>query len=150
MVIIVAVLIGTLIKTIEQEITPTIVPTITPISSHIIPQNKQSEIWIIKPNSIYDGDTLRVINGAEELKVRFCGIDAPEKDQPLGIESRDHLRSLIDQGDGTVYLIRIDNFHGIIARTNSTLKNLETIQTKGASWTTTPTNGSINTPASLP
>ena len=107
-VLIVVGLIGTFIKTIESEITSTIVPTIAPINSQIIPQNNQSEIWQVKPNSIYDGDTLRVINGSEELKIRFCGIDAPEKDQPIGIESRDHLRSLIDQGDGTVYLIPIE------------------------------------------
>ena len=67
-----------------------------------------SEHWTVKPSSVYDGDTLRVVRGNEELKIRFCGIDAPEKDQALGIESRDHLRSLIDQGDGSVILIPIE------------------------------------------
>ncbi|MEM8723285.1 MAG: hypothetical protein AAGE84_29030 [Cyanobacteria bacterium P01_G01_bin.39] len=49
--------------------------------------------WQVKPGSIYDGDTLRVVRGNEELKIRFCGIDAPELKQPLGVESRDYLRS---------------------------------------------------------
>lgn len=39
----------------------------------------------------------------EELKVGFCGIDAPEKQQAMGIEARDHLRSLVAQGNGDIY-----------------------------------------------
>ena len=66
------------------------------------------EVWQVKENSIYDGDTLRVIRGEEELKIRFCGIDAPEKKQPLGIESRDHLRSLVEISDGEILLIPIE------------------------------------------
>jgi hypothetical protein len=50
-----------------------------------------SEPWFIK--SVYDGDTLRLVRGNEELKIRLCGIDSPELDQPLGIESRDYLRT---------------------------------------------------------
>lgn len=44
-----------------------------------------SEHWQVKPGSIYDGDTLRVVRDGEEKKIRFCGIDAPEKDQRLGV-----------------------------------------------------------------
>jgi len=40
--------------------------------------------------------------------MRFCGIDAPEKKQPRGIESRDYLRSLIARGDGSVMLTPIE------------------------------------------
>ena len=68
----------------------------------------QSAHWRIKDGSIYDGDTLRVVRGSEELKIRFCGIDAPEKEQDLGIESRDHLRSLVAQGDGSVIVVPIE------------------------------------------
>ncbi len=53
------------------------------------------ERWNLKPGSVYDGDKLRVVRGNEELKIRFCGINAPEKQMPMGIESRDYLRSLI-------------------------------------------------------
>ena len=67
-----------------------------------------SEYYTIVPNSIYDGDTFRVSNGSEELKVRLCGIDAPEKDQALGTEYRDHLRRLIDAGSGQVILVKTD------------------------------------------
>ena len=55
--------------------------------------NRAIEGAIDRAGSIYDGDTLRVVRGNEELKIRFCGIDAPELKQPLGVESRDYLRS---------------------------------------------------------
>ena len=67
-----------------------------------------SELYTIVPDSIYDGDTFRVSNGSEELKIRLCGVDSPEKDQALGIEARDHLRSLISAGDGRVILVKTD------------------------------------------
>ncbi len=54
---------------------------------------QQLESGQLVPRSIYDGDTLRARRGEEELKIRFCGIDAPEKKMPMGIEARDHLRS---------------------------------------------------------
>ncbi|MBD3887369.1 thermonuclease family protein [Phormidium tenue FACHB-886] len=60
------------------------------------------------PGSVYDGDTLRVTDGNQEIKVRLCGIDAPEHDQAMGIASRDHLRSLLNQGNGQVIVVPTD------------------------------------------
>jgi len=54
-------------------------------------------------NSIYDGDTLRVRSSKGEiLKVRFACVDAPELKQPLGQESRNYLRSMINEAGGKV------------------------------------------------
>ena len=39
------------------------------------PSPTNSEPWVIK--SVYDGDTLRLVRGNEELKIRFCGTDSP-------------------------------------------------------------------------
>ena len=64
--------------------------------------------WRVKPGSIYDGDTLRLIGNDRELKIRLCGIDAPEKKMPMGIESRDHLRSLVDLGNGELLLVPVE------------------------------------------
>ncbi|NEO59266.1 MAG: thermonuclease family protein [Moorea sp. SIO4G2] len=52
----------------------------------------------VKPGSVYDGDTIRVICDSEEKKIRFACVDAPEKAQLLGIESRDHLRKVLEDG----------------------------------------------------
>ncbi len=58
------------------------------------------------PDSIHDGDTFRVTDGIREIKIRLCGIDAPELEQPLGISSRDHLRSLVARGNGTANIVK--------------------------------------------
>jgi endonuclease YncB( thermonuclease family) len=68
----------------------------------------ESKHYNLVSDSIYDGDTFRVSDGNQEIKVRLCGIDAPEKDQALGIESRDHLRHLIAQGNGQIILLETD------------------------------------------
>ena len=82
----------------------------TPSSSINSPavKTKNLEVWSVKPGSIYDGDTLRVVKGNQELKIRFCGTDSPELKQPLGVEARDYLRSLINDSNGTVHLIRVE------------------------------------------
>lgn len=67
-----------------------------------------SKHYTIVKGSIYDGDTLRVSDGEKEIKVRLCGVDSPEKAQEMGIESRDHLRRLIAQGDGRITLVETD------------------------------------------
>ena len=76
--------------------------------ANVIFKDNYAEQWRVKPGSIYDGDTLRVVRGDEELKIRFCGIDAPELKQPLGVESRDYLRSLIAKSDGTIHVLPIE------------------------------------------
>lgn len=67
-----------------------------------------SEYYQLVPGSVYDGDTLRVTDGSKEIKIRFCGIDAPEKEQAMGLEARDHLRNLIDQGDGRLVVLPVE------------------------------------------
>lgn len=52
--------------------------------------------------SVYDGDTLRVNCNGQIKKIRFACIDAPEKKQEMGIESRDFLRSLLASGNNRV------------------------------------------------
>jgi endonuclease YncB( thermonuclease family) len=64
------------------------------------------ETVAIVPGSVHDGDTLRVRKGNEVIKVRFCGIDAPELAQPLGKESRDYLKQLV--GSGSVRMIAVE------------------------------------------
>jgi endonuclease YncB( thermonuclease family) len=58
--------------------------------------------------SVYDGDTFQVQCDGHKQKIRLCGIDAPEVKQPLGIESRDYLRSLIAKVSNQVIVIEMD------------------------------------------
>ena len=46
--------------------------------------------------SVTDGDTIRVLDADNvQHKVRLTGIDAPERSQPYGTKSRDHLASMV-------------------------------------------------------
>jgi endonuclease YncB( thermonuclease family) len=72
------------------------------------PTSSLSEYEVI-PGSIHDGDTLRVRSSkGEVLKVRFACIDAPELKQPLGEESRNYLRSMINEAGGKVKVQIVD------------------------------------------
>ncbi len=74
----------------------------------VVDSGPTSEHYRIVEGSIYDGDTLRVTDGGQEIKIRLCGIDAPEKDQPMGIEARDYLRSLVAVGGGDIIVVPIE------------------------------------------
>src|SRR4028119_2380856 len=71
------------------------------------------------PGSVHDGDTLRVRSPKGEiLKVRFACVDAPELKQPLGEESRNHLRAIIKKGNNKVKLqpITTDRYGRTVAQ----------------------------------
>lgn len=46
-------------------------------------------------SNIIDGDTLTIYKNGRRTKVRFDGIDSPEKDQNFGKQAKQYLRSLI-------------------------------------------------------
>lgn len=72
------------------------------------PSQTESLRCEVVDGSVYDGDTFRVKCSGKEQKIRLCGIDAPEAKQPLGIESRDYLRSLVAKAKGQVIVIEMD------------------------------------------
>jgi micrococcal nuclease len=71
-----------------------------------VSQSAIGESATIVPGSIHDGDTLKIRQGEKVTKVRFCGIDAPELAQPLGVESRDYLMRLV--GTGAVRVVKVE------------------------------------------
>ncbi|NJL54688.1 thermonuclease family protein [bacterium] len=78
-------------------------------------QQQQSETWQVV--RVSDGDTLVVREGMQEEKIRFCGIDAPEKDQPLGDAAKVLINQLIEQANGQVVITPVerDRYGRIIA-----------------------------------
>lgn len=90
---------------------------ITQVNSDIPANLKEYEVL---PNSIHDGDTLRVRSPELNtvLKIRFACIDAPELKQPMGEESRNYLRSLINKGNGRVRVqpIVVDRYGRTVAQ----------------------------------
>ena len=55
-----------------------------------------SHAWMAKVVNVTDGDTIKVYNAEYgQVKIRFYGIDAPEKGQPYGQAAGKYLASLI-------------------------------------------------------
>jgi micrococcal nuclease len=65
-----------------------------------------SEQWEVA--SVTDGDSLTVRQGSEELKILLCGIDAPEKMQPLGKEAKEKLQQLVDSANSKVAIVPLE------------------------------------------
>lgn len=92
------------------------------------PSYEGSEVAIAKPakqqnalncqtTKVSDGDTIAVNCDGQKLKIRFCGIDAPEKAQPLGKESTELMNKLVntDGGKVIVYPIEKDRYGRTVA-----------------------------------
>ena len=89
------------------------------------PAMANSEQWqVIR---VSDGDTIAVRQGQREIKIRFCGIDAPEKVQPLGKESKANLQKLVDEVGGRVLVtpIESDRYGRMVAEVFSSLDGIE-------------------------
>ena len=55
----------------------------------------QAEVFDASVIAVVDGDTLLVLQDGHKIKVRLDHIDAPEKAQPFGKQSRNSLRELV-------------------------------------------------------
>lgn len=59
----------------------------------------------------YDGDTVKVVEGDAEYKLRITHIDAPERNQPYGLKSRRALMQLCEHADIEVDITGSDKYH---------------------------------------
>ena len=99
-------LLGAIAYTVSPQLSSQTLSRLLPAGEPV--HSGSSTRYTLVPGSIYDGDTFRVSDGNQEIKIRLCGINAPEKDQALGTASRDHLRSLVAQGNGQIILTKTD------------------------------------------
>ena len=74
------------------------------IENQISGQNSENS-KLVKIVKVSDGDTVKLESGES---VRFCGIDAPEKSQPRGPESKATLQKLVDSAKGEAFLVETD------------------------------------------
>lgn len=58
----------------------------------------------------YDGDTVRIKDGAYEYKLRLIEIDAPERNQEYGIKSRRALMQFCENTQIQVYFYGVDKY----------------------------------------
>jgi endonuclease YncB( thermonuclease family) len=66
--------------------------------------NQSIQKWQFVPGSIADGESLKVTRDNQKQQIVLCGIDSPPPTQSSGIEARNYLRSLVTQGDGTIFV----------------------------------------------
>lgn len=65
---------------------------------------------------VSDGDTITVLEGTIQHKIRLMGIDAPEKDQPFGNRSKQALANNIAGKTVEVEYNKLDRYQRIIGK----------------------------------
>lgn len=66
---------------------------------------------------VADGDTLTVLTGnKEQMKVRFAGIDCPERDQPWGHNATRALKTVLTGEPVTVEVLDVDGYGRTVGR----------------------------------
>ena len=67
--------------------------------------------------AVTDGDTIKVLDASStQHKVRLTGIDAPERGQPFGTASRDHLASMVAGKDVRVESTKSDRYGRVLGK----------------------------------
>lgn len=89
--------------------------------------------------AITDGDTLTARCGEpgtyEQVKVRLAEIDAPEKVQPFGERSRQHLAQLCHQQQARIQTVGTDRYKRALARVECQGKDANGEQVRsGMAW----------------
>jgi endonuclease YncB( thermonuclease family) len=65
---------------------------------------------------VADGDSITVLRDREQVKVRLVGIDAPERAQPFGNQSRQALEALVKGREVRVVERGHDRFHRTLGK----------------------------------
>ena len=101
----------------------------------LLPILAVAELLIGTVSAVHDGDTFTIKTETSQHKVRLAGIDAPELDQPLGVESRDSLRKVVLHKLVLIETVKNDKYGRVIGKvTHDGLDvNLKQIQA-GMAW----------------
>jgi len=84
---------------------------------------------------IYDGDTVSIIDGQNEYKLRITHIDAPERNQPYGKKSRRALINLCKNAVVTVNITGTDKYRRKLGSLNCNEKDVASFMLKhGHAW----------------
>ena len=66
--------------------------------------------------TVHDGDTVTVLEGREQIRVRLACIDAPERGQAFGSRARERLSDLVMRKHVTLTVIDHDDYGRTVAR----------------------------------
>ncbi len=98
--------------------------------------NAHAEIFSAKVIAVMDGDTVMVLReNGQKLKIRLVNIDAPEKDQPYGKQSRDSLFEMLGRKQVQIDSRAIDKYGRVIALVSVGGLDVNQAQVKrGCAW----------------
>jgi endonuclease YncB( thermonuclease family) len=66
--------------------------------------------------AVHDGDTITLQSESGQKKIRLAGIDAPELNQPYGVESRVALRDVVLDRQVQVETSKTDKYDRVVGR----------------------------------
>ncbi len=95
----------------------------------------QAETFSAKVIAVMDGDTVMVLRDGQKLKVRLANIDAPEKDQAFGKQSRDSLLEMVGKKQVQIDSQAVDQYGRIVGLLSVDGTNVNQEQVKrGMAW----------------
>ena len=74
----------------------------------------QAEIFTAKVIVVTDGDTVIVLRDGQKVKTRLANIDAPEKAQPFGKQSRDSLLEMVGKKQVQIDSQAVDQYGRLV------------------------------------
>ncbi|MDX8400190.1 MAG: thermonuclease family protein [Gallionellaceae bacterium] len=95
----------------------------------------QAAIFTAKVIAVMDGDTVMVLRKGQRLKIRLANIDAPEKAQAFGPESRDSLQQMVGKKQVQIDSQAVDQYGRIVGTifVNDLNANEEQVR-RGLAW----------------
>lgn len=111
----------------------------------------QAETFSAKVIVVMDGDTVMVLREGHKTKIRLVNIDAPEKDQPFGKQSRDSLLELIGKKQVQIDGRAVDRYGRIVGLISASGLDVNQEQVRrGMAWAAVGWRQKRGTPAGVP
>ncbi len=106
------------------------------LCSLFFPSISLADLFSGKVISIADGDTITLLDSAEKQhKIRLLGIDAPEKNQPFGSQSKQSLAEMVFSKTVVIDFNKRDKYKRIVGKVllEGNDINLEQVK-RGLAW----------------
>jgi micrococcal nuclease len=95
----------------------------------------QAETFSAKVIVVMDGDTVMVLRDGHKTKIRLANIDAPEKDQPFGKQSRDSLQEMVGKEQVQIDSQAVDQYGRVVGLVSLHGRNINQEQVqRGMAW----------------
>lgn len=92
-------------------------------------------VFALEISYFYDGDTVKIKDGASEYKLRITDIDAPERTQSYGLKSRRALMQFCKNASVNIYLSGMDKYQRNLGKLHCNKLDVSVFMVKnGHAW----------------